>query len=497
MDEHANAPGSEPLHSLSRLLIPAGILLLACLLRLLALDKGIWQDEYGSLRMISGENLIATLRAHNHPPLYYLVLKVFSLVAKNDSFLRLASVIAGVAAVFCMWLWIARYSRFGAACAALLAATHPFFVRYSQEMRMYGLLLLLTTLSFWLADLLRQKWSDWRLSAALTTVLTLAVSTHLVAVFVATTVLFYLGFWLLKERRRIPLTLILPIVAVPVTFLFLTRVFLTQVYDPATWWMERPSVALLSDIGRSYLGWPALVWFGEALQGGLPVLLLAGLLLLIVIPRPRFADLPLLTAPLVLALQLVLVSLLIVPVLVARTGLVVLVPAIAFIGVRLGRLQGRVARGFAIATVVAMAAIFSGWWLLVEGRKPFGPWKEVAGLIESRLEPADLVFVSPFYAQGPLRHYLRRLPPEGIVAFQPDAPAAFVSEVRARLSVPPASGCRRVWQVVREDQNVQRRRDGLDRIHATLVQLVGEPGRVERRGLVTITLYAAAGCREP
>jgi hypothetical protein len=479
-------------------LVLGGILILATVLRLFALDKGIWQDEYGSLRLIFADDVLAALRAHNHPPFYYLTLKAASLLAREDSFLRLPSVAAGIAAVWCLWLWLRRYSLFGAGLAALLAATHPYFVHYSQEMRSYGLLLLLTTLAFWIADELRHRWTDWWLSAALTLVFVLAIGSHLVAVFVATTVLFYLGWFLLRDwivsgaRRRVPLPLLPPLLAVPLTFLFFTQVFLTAVYDPVSWWMEGPTAALLRAIGAEYLGWQALLWFtGSA---GMAVLLVCVLLLLVLLPGSRRADLPLLAAASVLALQLVVVSALIVPVLVARTGLNVLVPVIAYIGIRLGRFRGRPARVLAAVCVGAIAAVYAAWWLKVDGSKPFGPWKEVAELVEPDLRPADLIFVSPFYAQGPLKHYLKRMPPGSIVAFQPDAPPSQVADVRSRLAAPASAGCRRVWQVVRNDQNVTRNREGLDAIEDVLMELVGAPARVERRGLVSVTLYASAGC---
>ena len=474
----------------------AGILALATVLRLFALDKGIWQDEYGSLRIIFADNVLSALRAHNHPPFYYLTLKAASLLAQEDSFLRLPSVGAGIAAVLCLWLWLRRYSLFGATLAALVAATHPYFVHYSQEMRSYGLLLLLTTLAFWTADALRRRWNDWRLSAALSVVLALAVGSHLVSVFVGTAVLFYLGWFLvrdwleLRERWRFPFTLIPPLLALPLTFLFFTQVFLTAVYDPVSWWMERPTAILLRAIGSEYVGWQALTWAAGPRLALVPLAVLA---FLVVWPRPRRAGLPLLAAAALLALQLVLVSAFIVPVLVARTGLNVLVPVIAFLGVRLGRLRGRTLRTVALLTVGTIAAVYSLWWLKVDGGKPFGPWKEVAQLIEPELRPSDLVLVCPFYAQGPLRHYLKRMPVDAVIAFQPDAGTAQVADVRARLGSPTVQ-CRRVWQVVRHDQNVTRKHDGLDAIEAAVVEHVGAPVKSQRRGLVSVTLYAPPAC---
>jgi hypothetical protein len=255
--------------------------------------------------------------------------------------------------------------------------------------------------------------------------------------------------------------------------------------------MERPTAALLRAIGAEYLGWQALLWFAGS--AGMAMLLVGLLLLLALLPGSRRDDLPLLAAVSALALQLVVVSAMIVPVLVARTGLNVLVPVIAYVGIRLGRLRGQLARALAVVTVGSIAAVYAAWWLKVDGGKPFGPWKEVAELIEPDLRPADLVFVSPFYAQGPLRHYLKRMPPGSVVAFQPDAPPSQVADVRLRL-VAPTAGCRRVWQVVRNDQNVTRNREGLDAIEDALVELVGAPVRAERRGLVSVNLYAPAGC---
>lgn len=501
MEPAANDGEMNGLLERNKLPLLVAILVLATVLRLFALDKGIWQDEYGSLRLISGDNLIASLRAHNHPPFYYLVLKATSLLAKDDSFLRLPSALSGVAAVLCLWFWLVRYSTFGAATASLLAATHPLFVHYSQEMRSYGLLLLLTTLAFWLADELRTRWSSWRVSALLTGVLMLAVASHLIAIFIAIGVLFYLGWWLLRERPGLPRTFLLPLVAVPLTFLFFTQVFLTAVYDPATWWMQPPSLAALAEIGREYLGLPALSWFSAGVLRGLvpgfTVLLLGALLVLVWLAACRRTDLPLLAAALCIGLQFVAVSLWVVPVLVTRTGLPMLVPAIAFVGVRLGRLRGRPARGLAFLMVATLATLYSGWWLVVEGRKPFGAWKEVVEVVEPRLRSADLVFVCPLYAAGPLQHYLRRWPSDRVIAFQPAASPDLVAQMRARLAAEPPAACGKAWLVVRKDQNVQRQRGALDALQETLRRQLGEPEQVQAKGLVDVVVYSPPGCREP
>jgi uncharacterized membrane protein len=135
------------------------IVLLAYGLRVHQLDSSsFWQDE-GLTPLRSGYP-IAEILSNNitiqeavtqdtHPPLYFLIVH-FSrqLLGESDFSYRYLSVIAGVLLVPVVYQFGRRLvGRRVGLLAALLTAVNPLYVWYSQEARMYTLLVLLATLA--------------------------------------------------------------------------------------------------------------------------------------------------------------------------------------------------------------------------------------------------------------------------------------------------------------------------------------------------------------
>ncbi len=129
-------------------------------LRLLRVTwQPLWWDE-GYTVYFATEPIAAMLRLTAqdiHPPLYYALLHAWLLLWGSASplVLRAFSILVGVLTILAFW-WMARLffpARRGLALwAALLLAISPMHIFYSQEVRMYGLELLLGILStgfFW------------------------------------------------------------------------------------------------------------------------------------------------------------------------------------------------------------------------------------------------------------------------------------------------------------------------------------------------------------
>jgi hypothetical protein len=139
-----------------------------------------------------------------HPPLFYALLKVWA-AAGGESvwWLRLFPLLASVAALVPLLL-LARELRLGAGAtnlALLVAAANGYLIKYAQEVRMYGLLLLLTLTSLWLfARLLNAAGRTRRTHAALFLVNLLLVYTHYYGWLV---VACEAAFLALGERRRL------------------------------------------------------------------------------------------------------------------------------------------------------------------------------------------------------------------------------------------------------------------------------------------------------
>lgn len=192
----------------------SGVLLTAALVCLYAATRVwrltaacLWFDEifgvhaarhtWGGLWRFVAADLI-------HPPLFYALLKVW-VAAGGESlwWLRLFPALASVAALV-PFLLLARELRLGAGArnaALLLAAANGYLIKYAQEVRMYGLLLLLTLTSLWLfARLLNSAGRARGLLFALAFVDLLLVYTHYYGWLVVACEVVFVA---LKERRRL------------------------------------------------------------------------------------------------------------------------------------------------------------------------------------------------------------------------------------------------------------------------------------------------------
>ena len=131
-------------------MILVGILVLAAGLRLVNLtQESAWLDEVFSVRFVATRNLlqviIDTFKVDFHPFSYYVLLDMWTyLFGYSDFATRLLSVLLGAGAVFTAYLFTKtafRSERAALLCAFVLAIS-PTHIRYSQEVRMYVLLLL-------------------------------------------------------------------------------------------------------------------------------------------------------------------------------------------------------------------------------------------------------------------------------------------------------------------------------------------------------------------
>ncbi len=133
------------------------ILVLSTLLRLFNLNKpeGMWNDEYLTYETAHKElwlDFINAVVANCHAPLHYLYLKVWMhFFGESDYVLRLSSLVPGVLSVLVMFFAgchaTKKYSGEAGLVAALFAAINGFLIYFSQEVRIYSLLFLLSSIS--------------------------------------------------------------------------------------------------------------------------------------------------------------------------------------------------------------------------------------------------------------------------------------------------------------------------------------------------------------
>lgn len=126
------------------------ILVTAFFGRLVSINQSLWLDE--SIGAIVAKTftfrdiLLKFPLTDNHPPLYYLILRAWSLVfGYSELSLRLPSVIFGVATIFFVYKIAKEFTKGSPIIPAILLATSPLHIYYSQEARMYSLAAFLTT----------------------------------------------------------------------------------------------------------------------------------------------------------------------------------------------------------------------------------------------------------------------------------------------------------------------------------------------------------------
>jgi uncharacterized membrane protein len=222
--------------------------------------SSMWLDEALSVNIASLPlgDIPEALRHDGHPPLYYVLLHVWTEVfgTGNGAARSLSGVIA-VATLPVAW-FVGR--RAGGTTLAwltvLVLGALPFASRYGSEARMYSLLILLVFLG-WLAlqrALERPSWGRLATVALLSGALLL---THYWAFYLlaATGLVLIVAWWRSTgERRRASLRTILAVAAGGVLFLPWLPSFLEQARHTGTPWAEpeRPTKVLsllFSDLG--------------------------------------------------------------------------------------------------------------------------------------------------------------------------------------------------------------------------------------------------------
>lgn len=180
------------------LIILVVIVMVAAILRLTHLGyQSEWNDEALSATIAFGTaRQILTNEFHSlHPPGYYLLLHFWhNLFGDSDFALRLPSALMGIGAVISMYLLgKSLFDWRTGLWAAALTALMPFHLYYSQEMRMYSQLFLLSSLAILCqVQLWRQERRIWWILYLL--VALLGLYTHYLFILIVGTLgLFFMG----------------------------------------------------------------------------------------------------------------------------------------------------------------------------------------------------------------------------------------------------------------------------------------------------------------
>lgn len=116
-------------------------------------SESLWRDEtFGPyLAGLSIPDFLYSLICEFHPPLYYLLLKLWMCISSSDAWIRSLSALPGILTIpLAYFIGRTLMDRTTASLAAVILALSPFHVWYSREARPYSLSCFFFTLSMWL-----------------------------------------------------------------------------------------------------------------------------------------------------------------------------------------------------------------------------------------------------------------------------------------------------------------------------------------------------------
>lgn len=185
-------------------------LILGAALRLYhATGVALWYDEAFSALFLRypWREMMYQISLDVHPPLYYIILRLWSYLAGQSLFgLRLLSIVLGVLTIWAGYLLAlaAFKNKKIASLTAVLLAINPFQVQYALEMRMYTLGMLVILLSSFClvraleAESRRGKLRFW---IGFIIVSTAALYTHYYLLFSVAAQALYIFLYFLKTQR--------------------------------------------------------------------------------------------------------------------------------------------------------------------------------------------------------------------------------------------------------------------------------------------------------
>jgi mannosyltransferase len=464
-----------------------GLAILALALRLIQLDEwSFWHDEALTVLLSrrTPTEIVAITAKDVHPPLYYLVVKVFAralvFAGPLEWAIRLPSALASAGAVVALYAHGRQlFGHSAGLAAALIMTVSPIQLFYAQEARMYAmltLLLLLTTMAL-LRALEAGRMLDWALY------IVGATAAAYTAYFIFP-VLLAMGLYVVFQERKPPTVRRFLVSLSVIGLLYLPWIFALVGQAQAvagSYWMERPNfLELLTTIASFFVGvtlTPTL--FAAALAAVL-------LVLAVVLNSARHAwhadsqDKGALrwlllwaAVPLILTFLVSLVR----PVYQLRTVLAAAPAFYLLVGWGVTRAERRwINLVFLTPTLILVLAALVNFYADPAYAKP--PWRQAAQSIAAQALPGDVIVHTSSGSYLPFLTYRQTVPqrwlpddPEILSGNEPSQSIVEALGGRPQPMEQTVEGFDRVWLVVALDHAVehqQAQKESFDRQYELL-----------------------------
>jgi uncharacterized membrane protein len=206
------------------------IIFLGLIFRLISLNQSLWLDEATTAlvaKMSISDMFSKFLSADFHPPLYYLIMKIWTAVfGYLEISLRIPSIVFGLGTIYFIYLIGKKLiNKKVGIVASILLSTSGLAIYYSQEARMYALAAFLVSCSIYF--LLEKKWIIFSVIVALTG-MTDYVSLFIIPVFLV------IGW---KHRKKVIFSFV-PLIAALILWspFFLKQILAGLSVKGSGWW---------------------------------------------------------------------------------------------------------------------------------------------------------------------------------------------------------------------------------------------------------------------
>ncbi|HEY4788644.1 MAG TPA: hypothetical protein VIH57_21485 [Bacteroidales bacterium] len=210
------------------------------LLIILAAFHSIWRDEMYTLNTTS-QDIIGTFKHaisfESQAPLYFIVLKLWRLISDSVFFARLFSIIIMMITVYLASDLAKRYIPWASKYFPFIVALNPFTIWAALEIRVYGTVMLLSTILLILFhEAYLKEDNNKKTRVAMICVAVVSLMTHYFAGFLlAANGLCLLVFGRFKSLKRYVIDMIIPLFLIGIFVLYIAKQFTnhtTAVVEP-------------------------------------------------------------------------------------------------------------------------------------------------------------------------------------------------------------------------------------------------------------------------
>jgi uncharacterized membrane protein len=397
------------------------ILLLGLFLRVYCLDcESVWLDEGYSILWAKQEpsETIEAVSKDVHPPLYYLILHYWiGLFGDSEFVIRSLSVIFGFLAIYLIYrVGVLLFDRRTGILAALILSISVFHIHYSQEIRGYSLMVMLTLLSmYFFINLLKARRPTIQIAYILSS--TLLIYTHFFGLFVILTQnLFFFGHYLTfsKNKRNglrnwITLQIILFLIYLPWTGYLLRQAQIVQAGNFLGWISPPPILSIVASLFE-YSGFYSIFapLLTIAISGLLSIILIALLIYSFIDrkgiracarKREHWLLLMWLIIPIITPFLL---SFLLAPLYWTRFTSPASLAFYILVARGIQELKGKSLQRLTILLIVLLSLTsIWGYYITTDNEQ----WRETAGYIETNGFDGDLVMINTWYCHIPFDYY--------------------------------------------------------------------------------------------